>query len=466
MRAYTKQLSKTPWAPLIMGAALMLGACTSPDISLEPNIQLNPSFSTGGDQPITDHWWEELETPELSAHIEAALDTNLSIEAAWQRLKAAEALAKRSEASRRIDVDGDLSARYRETDASDGAITGNRNLAARYEIDFWGRIEAEVEAQRLQSQVAFEDAETLTLTISSEVALAWLSLTESQLRKRLLENQLGINENIEKILLARFSSGQIDSADVLRQRQLIESTKQQLIGAEERIQLSYNRLQVLKGASPGAPDADDALSTFPELPPLPDPGVPSELIQKRPDVRAAYYELLSDDAALASAVADQYPRFDLSASLSSNSSSLAGLFETWTATLIGQVSSQVYDGGLRKSEIDRRAANVSEKVALYGQTILEACQEVEDALISEQSQKLVFESLKRELVLNEQTYGQLRSRYLNGASDYLSVLTNLRSGQQLQRDILSAQLDLLSNRVSLYRALSGGLDLERMKVEG
>lgn len=452
------QKPKTDWKAHLVTLGIISATigCSSPKVSLEPTLQLNPSFQSQGDLLLPDKWWDALDAPALNDHIETALAGNFTLQAAWQRLKTAEALLKRTSADTLPSLDGDANLAYRDSDSNDGRVLGSLGLAASYEIDLWGRIEAQVDAQRFNREVAFENMQTAALSISSEVALAWLSLVEAQQRKALLENQIEINASIEEVLLARFSAGQIDSADVLRQRQLIESTRQQLFNAEQRIRIAFNQLNVLKGLAPGV-GPDGEISILPTLPALPDPGIPSELIEKRPDVRAAYFELFADNSELAAAVANQYPRFDISGSFSTSSSSIDGLFETWSASVIGQVAAPLFDGGARRSEVERRAAIVKEKVATYSQTILEACQEVEDALVVEQSQGQIFDSLRRELELNEQSSGQLRARYLNGATDYLSVLTNLRDGQQLQRDILSAQLNLLNNRIGLYRALAGNI---------
>ena len=409
-----------------------------------------------GSEAVQIQWWEAFNSPELNEHIATALRSNLSLEAAWLRLQAAEALTRQQTAQQSPTLDATAGLQARETDNSDGTISGSLGAAARYELDLWGRLEAQTEVERLSALSVFENAQTLALSLSAEVALTWLSQVEAQQRAELLKEQLSINENIEEVLLARFSSGQIDSADVLRPRQLIEATRQQLFNTEAQIQFSQNRMQVLKGQAP-AVSATPATLDLPSLPDLPQTGIPSEVIERRPDVRSAYFDLMAEDAQLAASIANQYPRFNLSGSVSSSATSPSRLFEEWTTSLLGQLTAPLFDGGSRKAQVERREALMREKVLTYGQTLLDASLEIENALIAEKAQSQVYESLERELALNQQTYGQLRTQYLNGATGYLSVLTNLRDGQQLQRDLLASEADLLSNRVALYRALAQGL---------
>ena len=442
-------------ATAYVAAACLIG-CKTQTVDLEPAVELPERFSQMGSEAVQIQWWEAFNSPELNEHIATALRSNLSLEAAWLRLQAAEALTRQQTAQQSPTLDATAGLQARETDNSDGTISGSLGAAARYELDLWGRLEAQTEVERLSALSVFENAQTLALSLSAEVALTWLSQVEAQQRAELLKEQLSINENIEEVLLARFSSGQIDSADVLRQRQLIEATRQQLFNTEAQIQFSQNRMQVLKGQAP-AVSATPATLDLPSLPDLPQTGIPNEVIERRPDVRSAYFDLMAEDAQLAASIANQYPRFNLSGSVSSSATSPSRLFEEWTTSLLGQLTAPLFDGGSRKAQVERREALMREKVLTYGQTLLDASLEIENALIAEKAQSQVYESLERELALNQQTYGQLRTQYLNGATGYLSVLTNLRDGQQLQRDLLASEADLLSNRVALYRALAQGL---------
>ena len=137
------------------------------------------------------------------------------------------------------------------------------------------------------------------------------------------------------------------------------------------------------------------------------------------------------------------------------------LFDNWLATLTANLLAPIIDGGRRQAEVDRTQAVAEEALHAYGQAVLEALAEVEDALVQEQRQVEYLASLNRQLELAEQATERIRERYLNGAENYQRVLTSLLSEQQLQRTRLSARSDLFANRIKLCRALAGGWEMSR-----
>jgi outer membrane protein TolC len=388
---------------------------------------------------IGEFWWTAFEDVSLDQQVREALEGNFTLTAAWERVRAADALARREASALYPELEGTAGVSYRETDSADGVEDYELGLEVGYEVDLWGRIDSLVEAEQLRGTAAEEQ------------------YVEAQLQKDLLTQQIETNQKILKILEARFSSGQIISADVLRQRQLIEATREQLYAVELTIGLQWQQLQLLKGKAPQiSPVVTEA--ELPGLPPLPQTGVPSDLVQRRPDLRQAFYELKARDADMAAAVANQYPRLNLSALYSTSAESPENLFDTWVASVAGQIVAPLFDGGQRRAEIDRQEALLREEAANYMQTTLEAFGEVEDALLREAQQHRIVNSQELQLTLNRTTYKQLRVQYLNGALDYLSVLLNLIEGQRLQRDLLSAKRELLEIRVELYRSLAGGIE--------
>jgi outer membrane protein TolC len=136
------------------------------------------------------------------------------------------------------------------------------------------------------------------------------------------------------------------------------------------------------------------------------------------------------------------------------------LFEDFALSFAGNLVAPIFLGRELQAEVERTEAVQRERLYDYGQAILTAFREVEDALVREQKQRERIESINKQVELAERAYNQLRVQYLNGAINYLDVLTALSEVQQLQRDQLAASLDLLSFRISLYRALSGSVNTE------
>jgi outer membrane protein TolC len=194
------------------------------------------------------------------------------------------------------------------------------------------------------------------------------------------------------------------------------------------------------------------------LPELPITGIPAELIRSRPDIRSAYLNIQAADMRTAAAVADQYPSLRLSASLDTLNSSTSTIFSDYLANVLAGLTAPLFDGGLRKAEVDRTRAVADEKLHIYGETVLNAVGEVEDALIKEQQQQQYIKSLQAQLDLAVKTMEQVKERYLKGVENYQRVLTALTSLQSLQQSMVTAQKDLLFNRIELCRALGTGWD--------
>ena len=185
---------------------------------------------------------------------------------------------------------------------------------AAYPVDLWGEIESRVEAEQLRASATQEDYREIALTLSAEITIAWFSLIEARAQVRLLDEQIDTNETGLAPQEARFGLGLIRSADVLRQRQLVESTLEQKAIAKSRIEVFEHLIAVLVGSMPQTAGCQPGRD-LPDLPPLPSTGLPSQLLQRRPDVRRDFIAFQAADRDLASAISDRYPRLNLTGSL-------------------------------------------------------------------------------------------------------------------------------------------------------
>ena len=255
----------------------------------------------------------------------------------------------------------------------------------------------------------------------------------------------------------RFGLGVVRSPDVLRQRQLVESTLEQAVVVRARIEVLEHQLAVLLGQLPQTASYDPG-AKLPDLPPLPDTGLPSDLLKRRPDVRRDYLAFEAADRDLASAISAQYPRISLTGSLINAAESPETLFRDWFVSIGGQLIAPLIDGGQRRAEVDRNFAVKRQRFNEYGQTMLNAFREVEDALALERHQLERIKRLNEQLRLARQSAEQLTGQYFIGADNYLDVLSATQVEQRLQRDALSARLELVLIRIRLYLALAGGFD--------
>ncbi len=405
---------------------------------------------------MPDRWWTEFDDPGLNLQVEYALGGNFTLATSLQRLRAARALTRREASDLFPHING-LADSINVFGPGSDRTTFAWGLDAAYQVDLWGQIQSRVEAERLRAEATHADYHAVSLTLAAEVARTWFSLIEAHAQLELIGNQIESNRDGLTVLKWRFGRGLVRSPDVLRQQQLVESTKEQAVITRARIEVLEHQLAVLLGELPQAASYEPG-ADLPDLPPLPATGLPVELIARRPDVRR---DLLAYEAAerdLASAVSSQYPRVNLTGSLLNVAERPESLFQDWFVTVGGHLVAPLIDGGLRRSEVERTSAVANQRLNEYEQTKLIAFREVEDNLALERYQIERIERLNEQVVLAEKASGQLLEQFLIGDANYLDVLSTIQSQQRLQRDILSARLDLILIRIGLYLALAGAFD--------
>lgn len=431
------------------------------------------SFSQSGPLPLPDQWWKTFEDEDLNQIMDLALQDNPSLLATWDRLRQAQAVAVREGAPRFPTLSADsLASRSRDNDGNqtDRFALG---LISSYELDLWGRVRAHSSAAAFEAQSTKADLIAAAITLSGEIARTWYTLIEQRGQLALLESQMATNEQVLKLVTMRFRQGVAVAADVLRQRQLVEQTRGNTMDVRAQIGTLSNQLAILLGQPPTTLEFPDDRQLVP-LPPLPSTGLPIELVQRRPDVQAVFYQVQAADVRIAAAIADRFPRIDLAGSLNTNLSATliggafattpAGLFASWLGTVSSQIFLPIIDAGARRAEVARTRAALSEMLHNYEATVLQAFQEVEDALVRETQQREKALSLEEQLEMATQVIERLRSRYLHGSTTYLDVLNALTSQQELERQILTARRTMIEFRIDLAKALAGGWDMTKPEL--
>ncbi|MDQ8204621.1 efflux transporter outer membrane subunit [Pelagicoccus sp. SDUM812003] len=440
---------------------IWLAGCASVDTgSLDDAVTKAAPFSRSGEVSLEERWWQAFEDEQLDRLVETGLSENISLEAAWNRLEAARAVARRSQADLYPRLDAVASAsRNRPEDRTSGDRF-SAGLAADYEVDLWGRVRASARASDFEAAATREDYRAAALTLSAEITRNWFAWITAQAQHDLLEDQLTANEQVLQLIENRFSSGQLRSVDVLRQRQLVEATREQVYVSEARIQVLEHLLQTLLGRAPQE-DFSYAEGMLPNLPPLPETGLPSDLLQRRPDLRGAAFALEAASADAARAARDRLPRLSLGGELLSEGDEIENVFDDWIRRIAADVIAPVFAGGALSAEAERTRAVTEQRLAEYGQAALDAFREVEDALARERGQEKRLQSLQEQERLADRSYEQLRVEYFNGVGNYIDVLTAQTDLQQLRRDLLEGRFQLYEYRIALYRALAGGFETPR-----
>ena len=454
-------------AAAFVAALLYQIGCSSTPATVSAPFKMPDSFSGTGEAKLTADWWRSFDDPGLEQAIDCALAGNLDLLVAWDRLAQAEAIALREGAPLYPNLDFNAATdrtrddRDGQTDYESSFLLG---LAVSYEVDLWDRIRSAHDAALLDVDVSKQDIRTAAISLAASISTVWYQIAEAQAQIIVINEQIQTNEQLLKLVVERFRQGQVQAADVLRQRQLVRSTEGLLVLANQRAEVLQYQLAVLLGRPP----KEDLNLPIPELvepAPLPQTGVPAELLQRRPDVQSELLNVYAADRRLASVIAAQYPRLSLSADLNTSGVETRDLFDNWLATMAANLTYPVFDARSLEADVKRNEALVSEAFHNYGRTVLEALQDVEDALTNEIHQKEYLQSLRTQLEIANDVIERTEASYLNGQFDYLRVLDALTSRQSLERQCLEAQREWLEYRIQLCRALAGPIELARPPLE-
>ena len=465
--------------------------------------------------PAPDRWWLLFGSEELNALIAQALVENLSLQQVYARLTQAEMLAHQAGAPLWPDLEfsGDASTTRRQTTMDSSVSSLDRvsqqlsavntlispasqgggdtdfssavrsaqtrlraaeslvaepppsrvratahsyrfGLSTGYEVDLWGRVRARRQAALLDYESSREDLYAAMLSLSGTVARQWLILAGKKQEYALVQGQLALNRKTLDLMEVRFRNGLATALDVYQQRQIVAQTESLLPALEENIQTTSHELAVLLGQAPRTP-LDITTEALPEVGRLPTPGLPADLLARRPDVRAAGLQLHAADWRVSAARADRLPALRLSASASFDTNEIDLLFDNWMARLAGSLTGPIFDAGKRRAEVARARTLAEERLLAYRLKILESVKEVENAMVRETQQMVYVEALKRERDTARAAHAQARERYLQGANDYLPVLSALIQLQTIERRLVQAEFTRLERRIQVCIALGG-----------
>ena len=307
----------------------------------------------------------------------------------------------------------------------------------------------------MQLQATRYELEAARISIAGQLATTWTQWVAADQTVRLFEQELESFQTNLKLVELRFRQGIAVASDVLQQRQLVESAQGNLSLALSNREVLQNSLSILVGQPPNKLNL--TREQLPMLPPIPSTGIPSELLNRRPDVQQAWSQVLATDRSVAAAIANRFPQLSLRASFSDQTRDSDLLFDNWVRNLSVNLVAPLFDGGARSAEVERQRALLDQAVAQYQEAAINALADVDNALIQETRQREAVESFQRQLDLAEQSLKRLFAGYRNGSVDYLAILDAQQSTSQLRRNLVNAQQQLVGFRIALYRAISGSI---------
>lgn len=453
---------------LVLLCAASLVACSSTARrAAAPAPQVPAAYAEAPASPgtvITADWWRSFGSPELATLVDATLAANPDLLIAAERIRQAEEQVQIAGASLfpSLNLSADTSGRASRTAGQPSSRSSGTSLglSASYEVDLWGRNAAGIDGARAGLQASRYDSDAARLSLVAGVANAYFQLLSVQGRLEVGRQNLAIAERVMVVVDSRVRNGVASAVDRSQQQTAVLSQRAALLPLELQQRQTVYALALLAGQTPQnfeatlrRPQTLVAL-TVPGV----TPGLPSELLQRRPDLASAEAQLAAADANIAAAKAALLPSIQLSASTGLSSAVLLNLLNTPTATIgIGASLLQpIFDGGRLRSQVRIAESQQRALVTSYQAAVRAALADVDNALAATGRYE-EQEALQQRIVAQARTTLRLAElRYREGAADLLGVLDAQRTLFQAEDQAAQLRLTRLQGAVGLYKALGGG----------
>jgi NodT family efflux transporter outer membrane factor (OMF) lipoprotein len=465
---------------LFAGALLLvLSGCAVGPKYVRPAAPVPDTYKESGDwitaQPSDDFpkgsWWEVFHDPELNSLEDQIQVSNQNLKIAEAQYQQARAMLRISRSNYFPTVTGGLSVEPTQ-------VSENRPLAtlskvtnytdyqlpidASYEPDVWGRVRRTVEASRSEAQASAADLATVNLSLHAELAMDYFELRGLDAQKQLLDSTVSAYEKALTLTQSRFQGGIASALDVAQARTQLDTTRAQDADLEVARAQGEHAIAVLVGQPP----AKFALPALPlnSIPPTTPPGLPSVLLQRRPDIAAAERRVEESNAEIGVAKSAYFPLVLLSGEAGFESVDPSNWFSGPSAlwAVGGSAVMTIFDAGRRHAVTDQARAANDQSIAFYRETVLTAFQDVEDNLAA--LRVLADESSTQNAAVSEaqRSLDLSLNLYKGGATDYLTVITAQSTALSDERTAVDISTRRMVASVLLVKALGGGWDASNL----
>lgn len=471
-----KTILRHPFASIGIALFVLAGCAVGPNYK-RPAVDSPDAFrrsatdtnALSGTNSLADlGWWETFRDPQLTAYLTEALTNSWDIKIAAARVLQAEAIARitRSQFMPTINAGGDIvTSRTSEkgpTPIPSGVNPQQEYGAAylsmpAYELDLWGRIRRANEGARAQLLATVEAERTVRQTIVVQVATAYLDLLEFDLELDIARRTYAIRTNSFELTRSRAEGGVASMADVYQAQILVFGAEASIADISRRVEQQENLLSILLGRNPGGIQRGTPLISQTVRAEVP-AGLPSSLLERRPDLRAAEQQLVAANADIGQAKAAFFPQVTLTGFAGFQSVALSDLFtgaaKTWQFG--PAVTLPLFTGGRLRGNLKLAEARFQESLARYQQTVQGAFLEVSDGLMAYQRTREFRAKQEERTQANRDATELANVRYEGGVTSYLEVLYNEQELFSAELSLALARRNELISVIQIYRALGGG----------
>ena len=449
----------------LMGVAVILISCATtqaPPARQQANLPVATTWQADRDaEPrlVDDGWLASFQDSKLSKLVEEALQNNRDLQGSAAKVAEAEARARQAGADLLPTVDLTSGGTWSGAANSSGVQKSfNLGLEVSWEVDLWGRIRSQREAQALDAVAAAADFEYARQSLAAQVAESWFVTVGNKLQLALDNDVLAVERGTQDVVQVRVDAGAVLQVDLNVARADVARAQESVARNQGNLEEAVRSLEILLGRYPAA-----ELKVATELIPLPGPvpaGLPSELLERRPDLVARDRQVAAAFNRTQSARAARLPRLALTGEIGGASSSLGSILNPSNVlwNLGGNLLAPIFDGGRLKAEVEISTAQQKQALAAYASTALTAFGEVETALANEQVLKMREERLR--VVVDElaEAVRITDLRYQAGEIDLLSLNQVKKQYFTSRNDLLQVEVERLKQRINLHLALGGSFE--------
>jgi outer membrane protein, multidrug efflux system len=409
-------------------------------------------------------WWRGFHSVELTSLMEFAQAANLDIAVAIAQIEQANALVRIAGAPLFPTVNADLSAQTSKSSSLSGSSGGggtthlfSASLSASYILDFWGKNQATLVAAEESAVASRYNREVVTLTAISAVATTYFTILESQDRRRILRENLDAATRILTLIQQQFSAGTASAVNVAQQEALVAQVRASIPPIEQTLQQNFSALAVLIGRSPERFDIRGGSMNDIAIPVI-TPGLPSELLNQRPDIRQAEAQLAAANYNVQSARAAFFPTIQLTASGGTQSTALRTLFGpgAWFYTAAASLAQPLLDGGLLEGQLEQQLALRKQALQNYRKSVLSGFSNVEQALVAVEQTALTVRAQRDSVNASRRAFNLSEQQLREGTVNLVNLLQVEQTLFQAEDQLAVDQFLRLQAEVSLFQALGGG----------